>query len=165
LALPDQNKGLIVVLPNLLKALEQVRSRSGKIVFTNGCFDILHFGHVSYLNRARELGDVLVVGLNSDAGVKRLKGDRRPICSENERAEVLASLRCVDYVVLFDEDTPINLIKAIEPDFLVKGGDWPKEKIAGGDFVEKMGGVVCSLPLSEGFSTTSIIEKILKAYK
>lgn len=135
-------------------------ARAGKkVVFTNGCFDLLHIGHVRYLQEARSLGDILVVGLNTDASVKRLKGPARPIQSESDRAQILAALACVDFTVLFDEDTPENLIREIRPDILVKGGDWKIEQIAGGAFVKSIGGEVRSLQFIEGRSTTSIIEK------
>ncbi len=136
-------------------------SRPGKrIVFTNGCFDILHPGHVDYLARARDLGDLLVVGLNSDASVRRIKGTTRPVNPEHDRALVLGALACVDHVVIFSEDTPYRLIQAVLPDVLVKGGDWPVEKIVGRDIVEARGGRVLSIPLLPGYSTTRIIERI-----
>ena len=131
-----------------------------KIVFTNGCFDILHVGHVRYLKQASELGDILVVGLNNDDSVKRLKGVDRPVNSEKDRAELLTALGFVDYVVVFDEDTPYNLIKAIQPDVLVKGGDYKPEDVVGKDIVESRGGIVQILPFVEGKSTTGIINKI-----
>jgi len=131
-----------------------------KIVFTNGCFDVLHYGHVHYLAQARQMGDVLVVGLNSDASVRRLKGEGRPVNSEQARAFVLAALEMVDYVCLFEEDTPYELIAAVQPDVLVKGGDYSVDNIAGSDIVLKRNGKVCVLPFVDGFSSTSIIEKI-----
>lgn len=146
---------------DLEKRLEPLRKGS-KLVFTNGCFDILHVGHIKYLQQAKALGDVLVVGLNSDASVKRLKGDERPVQVEADRAEVLAALACVDFVCLFKEDTPIDLIKRVKPDYLVKGGDWPIEKIVGHDFVTSYGGQVKSLPFVPGRSTSSILERIKK---
>lgn len=135
-----------------------------KLVFTNGVFDILHVGHLRYLNQARGLGDALVIGLNSDASVKRLKGDKRPILPEAERAELLAGLACVDYVCIFEEDDPRELIKAIVPSVLVKGGDWPIDKILGRDTVEAAGGKVLSLPFVEGRSTTSIVQDIARKF-
>lgn len=144
------------------KTLEELAKRKEegkKIVFTNGCFDILHRGHVSYLNEARNLGDLLVIGLNSDASVKRLKGESRPINQENDRKFVLENLKSVDYVVIFQEDTPLELIKSITPDILVKGGDWPIEKIVGHEIVMQNGGKVMSLSFVDGYSTTKIIEK------
>lgn len=131
-----------------------------KIVFTNGCFDVLHFGHVRYLLEARKLGDVLVVGLNSDASVRRLKGESRPINGEKERAFVLAALSCVDYVVVFEEDTPKELVEFVKPDVLVKGGDYRLPDIVGADFVTRLGGVVTTIPFVEGFSSTRIIEQL-----
>lgn len=130
-----------------------------KIVFTNGCFDILHVGHVFCLAKARQMGDLLVVGLNSDDSVRRLKGSSRPINDESSRARVLAALEVVDYVVLFSEDTPYDLIVKVKPDVLVKGGDYNPDNIAGADFVTQRGGQVCIIPLVEGFSTTSIINR------
>lgn len=131
-----------------------------KIVFTNGCFDVLHFGHVHYLLEAKKLGDILVVGLNSDDSVRRLKGPSRPINGEKERAFVLAALSFVDYVVLFEEDTPGNLIKAVRPDVLVKGGDYALDQIVGADFVRENGGTVTTIPFVEGFSSSQIIEQL-----
>lgn len=133
-----------------------------KTVFTNGCFDILHSGHVQYLNEARALGDKLIVGLNSDLSVKRLKGEERPINTEDDRKFVLENLKAVDEVVIFGEDTPLELIELIKPDVLVKGGDWPIEKIVGHDFVTSSGGEVISLSFKDGYSTTSVLEQIKK---
>lgn len=134
-----------------------------KVVFTNGCFDILHRGHVSYLNEAKAQGDILVLGLNSDASVKRLKGESRPVNSEEDRKFILENLKCIDFVFIFDEDTPYELIKLLNPDVLVKGGDWKVDQIVGSDFVLKNGGEVKSLNFINGFSTTGTIEKILKS--
>lgn len=132
-----------------------------RLVFTNGCFDILHPGHVDLLQRARALGDGLVLGLNSDASVRRLgKGPERPLNSEAERAFVLAGLTCVDFIVVFDEDTPLELIQTVRPHVLVKGGDWPVEQIVGRDVVAAEGGEVVSLPLLSGYSTTGLVERI-----
>lgn len=147
-------------LDSLLEELSWRRRKGQKVVFTNGCFDILHAGHVEYLRRARELGDCLIVGLNSDASVRRLKGPRRPVNTVSDRALVLANLYSVDYVVVFDEDTPEGLIRAIRPDVLVKGADWPEEKIVGASFVRSYGGRVVRLPLLEGRSTSEIIRRI-----
>lgn len=141
------------------KEFREIHS-SKKIVFTNGCFDILHRGHVAYLNEAKSLGDLLIVGLNSDASVKRLKGESRPINSEQDRKFVLENLKSVDAVFIFNEDTPYNLISSTEPDILVKGGDWKVEEIVGSDLVLARGGVVKSLQFVDGFSTTNTIEKI-----
>ena len=136
-------------------------NQSKKIVFTNGCFDILHRGHVTYLNAARSLGDILVIGLNSDASVKRLKGDKRPINNEDDRKFLLENLKAVDGVFIFNEDTPLELIKSIKPHVLVKGGDWQVEQIVGAQEVLSWGGRVQSLNFVDGFSTTGTIEKII----
>lgn len=135
-----------------------------KVVFTNGCFDILHAGHAQYLAKAKALGDVLIIGLNADASVRRLKGEKRPVNSEEDRAYVLKALRAVDAVVVFEEDTPAELIAELIPDVLVKGGDWAIDKIVGRDIVEANGGTVQTISFLEGRSTTGTIEKILAAY-
>ncbi len=135
------------------------------VVFTNGCFDILHAGHVQYLEKAKALGDMLVVAINSDASVRRLKGERRPINSEQDRAYILSRLKPVDLVVLFDDDTPLRVIEALLPDVLVKGNDWAIENIVGKDVVEAAGGEVRTIEFLDGRSTTGTIEKILKAYR
>ncbi|NTV05188.1 MAG: D-glycero-beta-D-manno-heptose 1-phosphate adenylyltransferase [Chlorobiaceae bacterium] len=147
------------------EAAEKVRTwqvAGKKVVFSNGCFDILHAGHVEYLTAARELGDMLVIGLNSDASVSRLKGKSRPVCCETDRAKVLSALQVVDAVIIFDEDTPEELIGALLPDILVKGADWNIEQIAGARTVLDNGGEVLTLPLLEGRSTSGIIEKIMR---
>lgn len=138
----------------------EARGANKKVVFTNGCFDIIHPGHVFYLTEAKKLGDILVVGLNTDASVKRLKGNSRPINNEQDRATVLDALKPVDYVVLFDEDTPLELIKVVRPDFLVKGSDYNRDNIIGADFVESYGGKVITIQFVEGKSTTNIINKM-----
>ncbi len=148
----------------LKKALKVHRSRGERIVFTNGCFDILHVGHVRYLKAAKTLGEVLLVGLNSDASVRSIKGDDRPINSEKDRAEVLAALACVNYITVFEEPDPLNLIEEVAPDVLVKGADWEASQIVGADLVQGRGGRVVRIPVVEGISTTRLIEKILKAY-
>lgn len=140
--------------------LETCRKNNKKIVFSNGCFDILHRGHVEYLAKAAAFGDVMIIGLNSDASVKRLKGPSRPINDENARAFVLAGLEFVNAVVLFDEDTPYNLIKTVQPDVLVKGSDYKPENIVGYDIVTAKGGKVETIDLVEGYSTTEIINKM-----
>ncbi len=131
-----------------------------RIVFTNGCFDIIHPGHIAYLSKAKDFGDILVIGLNSDDSVRQLKGENRPIIPEKERAFMLASLRFVDAVVVFDEETPINLIEMLQPDVLVKGKDYKAEEIVGYDIVKAKGGTVETIELVEGFSTTSLIDKL-----
>jgi D-beta-D-heptose 7-phosphate kinase/D-beta-D-heptose 1-phosphate adenosyltransferase len=142
----------------------ELRDRLGAgrrvVVFTNGVFDILHPGHVRYLQAARALGDALIVGLNADASVRRNKGSGRPINPQQERAEILEALECVDAVVLFDDDTPARIIKAIEPDILVKGADWAENAIVGRDTVEARGGQVVRVPIEQGYSTTEIIRRI-----
>jgi D-glycero-beta-D-manno-heptose 1-phosphate adenylyltransferase len=154
---------MIVELKELLELLEKVR-RKQKIVFTNGCFDILHAGHADYLNKAKSLGDILVVGINSDASVRRIKGEKRPILPQQMRAYLLDNLKPVDYVVIFEEDTPLELIKAIKPDVLVKGADWDLERIVGADFVLSYGGRVERIPFSFDISTSKVIERILRLY-
>lgn len=149
-----------ITLDNLIKQLEISRHKGEKIVFTNGCFDILHAGHVRYLKQAAELGDRLIVGLNSDESISRLKGKERPVVSLEERLEVLASLNCVDWVIPFSDDTPASLISAIKPDFLTKGGDYIIEEIVGYSTVTSYGGQVITLPFVPGCSTSSIIDKI-----
>lgn len=143
-------------------ALEEflAKNKDKKIVFTNGCFDILHKGHVTYLNEAKKLGDLLVIGLNSDASVKRLKGPERPINNETDRQYVMSQLKPVDFVEIFTEDTPLNLILKVQPKILVKGGDWKIEQIVGGKEVVENGGDVYSLNFVNGYSTTNIINKI-----
>ncbi len=151
----------IVDLTNAKRLCNIWRMKGDRIVFTNGCFDILHRGHVEYLQEAASLGDRLVIGVNSDASVKRQgKGPERPLNDQDSRAKVLAALRLVDAVVIFDEDTPLALIEAIVPDVLVKGGDWSEDRIVGADVVRKNGGEVRSLKLVDGFSTTALVEKI-----
>lgn len=148
----------------LVSLLTKQRQQGRRIVFTNGCFDLMHVGHTRYLAAARALGDLLVVGVNSDASVKTLnKGADRPIVPDHQRAEVVAALACVDYVVLFEEPDPSSLIAALQPDVLVKGGDWPPEKIVGRETVEARGGRVQTIPLVPGVSTTALIERIRTA--
>ena len=142
-----------------VKQFSEFRNDLQNVVFTNGCFDIIHAGHIDYLSKARNLGDVLVVGLNSDESVRRLKGPQRPINDVDARSKVLASLFFVDYVIVFEEDTPLNLIKSVRPDILVKGGDYTRDTVVGADFVESYGGKVVILPFIKGYSTTSILNK------
>lgn len=143
--------------------LDSHRRNGRRIVFTNGCFDLMHPGHVRYLEQARSLGDMLIVAVNSDASVRRLKGPERPVQNEQDRCEVMAALHCVDFVTVFTEDTPFEIISQLRPDVLVKGGDWSKENIVGRDIVEAGGGQVLSISFEEGFSTTRIIERIRRA--
>jgi rfaE bifunctional protein nucleotidyltransferase chain/domain len=155
-----------IFIQNLKEFLLKFQSiRKGKkVVFTNGCFDIIHAGHVHYLQECKKLGDILIVGINSDESIKKIKGDKRPIVPLEMRGFVLSQIQGVDYVIPFEEETPINLIKVIRPDILVKGGDWPVEKIVGKDFVEEYGGKVLTIPFRYKISTTQIIEEILKKY-
>jgi rfaE bifunctional protein nucleotidyltransferase chain/domain len=144
----------------LVAAVRRIQRGGGKVVFTNGCFDVLHVGHVRYLQAARALGDALVVGVNADASVRRLKGPGRPLTPQRERAEILAALGCVDFTTIFGADTPLRLIEAVRPDVLVKGGDWPVERIVGREAVEAAGGVVRAIPFVKGRSTTALIGRI-----
>ena len=144
----------------LKRVIAYLRKQGKKIVFTNGCFDILHYGHIKYLQDAKGLADVLVLGLNSDSSVKKIKGSARPINKQLDRARVLSALSCVDYLTIFSEDTPLRLIRLIQPDVLVKGGDWQTEKIVGADFVKARGGKVLAIPYIKGYSTTQQIKKI-----
>ncbi|MCX7981786.1 MAG: D-glycero-beta-D-manno-heptose 1-phosphate adenylyltransferase [Syntrophales bacterium] len=157
--------GQILTREELLTVINTLHREGKKIVFTNGCFDLIHIGHVRYLREAKKLGDVLIIGLNSDESVKRLKGPGRPIINQEDRAEILSSLEFVDFVTVFEEDTPINIISVIEPDVLVKGGDWPVEEIVGNEVVKKRGGKVVTLPFTEGKSTTRIIQRILEGHQ
>jgi D-beta-D-heptose 7-phosphate kinase/D-beta-D-heptose 1-phosphate adenosyltransferase len=151
-------------LTEMVEIRRQLRAQGEKLVFTNGCFDILHVGHVRYLNQARAMGDKLAVGVNSDESVQGFKGKGRPVVPEQDRAEVLAALSCVDYVIIFDEPTPQRVIDAIVPDVLAKGADWGLSEIVGRETVEKAGGAVKNIPLVEGASTTRIIRKILQVF-
>jgi len=144
---------------------QKSKEEGKKVVFTNGVFDIIHSGHVDYLNKAKALGDILIVGLNSDISVKKIKGEKRPIIPERDRAFVLSNLKAVDFVVLFDDETPKKLIDEIIPDFLVKGGDWPLDKIVGRDTVVKNGGEVKNIDFVNFYSTSQIINTILKRSK
>ena len=152
----------ITTVHELLPALSKRRQEGNKIVFTNGCFDLLHIGHTRYLQEARRLGDLLIVGLNSDASVRSLNKDsNRPIVPEDQRAEILSALTCVDFVVLFDEVDPLALIQTLRPDVLVKGGDWTLDRIIGREEVEAQGGSVHCIPLTPGISTTHLIQRIV----
>lgn len=158
-------KNSLVSREELKNIVESLKEDGKKIVFTNGCFDILHAGHVDYLAKAKAKGDILVLGLNTDASVSRIKGELRPIINEEERAFVLSNLRSVDYVTLFDEDTPIELISTIIPNVLVKGADWAIKDIVGGDFVIQNGGSVEPIEIVVDQSTSKIVDKIKKSYK
>ena len=147
-------------LSNALALVSRLREAGRTVVFTNGVFDLLHPGHLRYLQHARTLGDALIVGLNSDRSVRAIKGPERPINPEHERAEVLAALACVDGVVIFDEDTPHDVIAALQPDVLVKGADWAEDAIVGRDIVEARGGTVVRVAIEPGYSTTAILQKI-----
>lgn len=154
----------ILSLDQLRTERELLRQAGKKVVFTNGCFDLLHPGHVRYLQQARALGDSLIVALNSDRSVRELKGEKRPILTEAERSEVMAALACVDFVTVFDEPTPREIISALLPDILVKGGDWGIDSIIGREEVEAAGGKVMSLAFVEGCSTTDVIDRIAQRY-
>lgn len=151
-------------LNDLKSERARLKGAGKKVVFTNGCFDLLHPGHTRYLQAARALGHFLVVGVNSDRSVRAIKGAQRPIQEQETRAELLSALECVDAVVLFDEETPYNLIRELAPDVLVKGGDWQEDEIVGADLVKQAGGTVKRIPYVEGFSTSGLIRKILKLY-
>ena len=154
----------IITAEKLIPRLNALRESGRKIVFTNGCFDILHVGHIRYLASARSEGDLLVIGLNSDVSVRKIKGENRPIIAQNQRAEILAGLSVVDYVVLFDEPDPMALIEKLIPDVLVKGEDWTEDDIVGGHFVKSKGGRIVRVEFVEETSTSGIIERIVKRY-
>lgn len=160
---PEQAK---ILTPDEFSEIRENLKKSGKkLVFTNGCFDILHKGHADYLFKARLLGDAMIVAINTDASVKRIKGEKRPINNENDRAFMLANLKSVDYVTFFGEDTPQEIINKIVPDYLVKGADWDISKVIGRDVVEANGGKVLTIELTPDRSTTNVIEKVLDAYQ
>jgi rfaE bifunctional protein nucleotidyltransferase chain/domain len=154
----------IVTVPDISSIADRLRKDGKAIVFTNGCFDLVHAGHVSYLSAAADLGDALILGLNTDASVKKIKGEKRPVISQGQRACVVAALQMVDYVVLFDAPDPLGLIETIRPDVLVKGADWPEHAIVGADFVKARGGRVARINLAPGISTTAIIQRIGAVY-
>jgi len=156
--------GKIVSFSGIQKLARQYKEAKKTIVFTNGCFDILHAGHVTYLTRAAEFGDIFILGLNSDLSVKCIKGEKRPVMGQDHRLVVIAALACIDHVVLFEEPDPEALIEAICPDVLVKGADWPEDQIIGGDFVKQSGGRIERVCLEPDISTTKIIERIGKLY-
>ena len=144
--------------------LDELRKKGKKIAFTNGCFDILHVGHVRYLREAKKTADILILALNNDTSVRSIKGEKRPLVCDEERAEVLAALEFIDFVTIFPELTPLELITYLKPDILIKGGDWPEEKVVGREEVKKWGGTVIIIPEVAGKSTTNIVEKIKKVY-
>ena len=153
---------LVLIQSDLDITVDRYKAEGKKIVFTNGCFDLLHIGHVRYLQQAKSLADILIVGINTDRSIRKLKGPDRPIQNENDRAEILASLKSVNHTILFDEETPLNLIRKIKPHYLVKGGDWKISEIVGSDFVLGYGGDVRSLQFVQGQSTSLLIEKSQK---
>lgn len=155
-------KDKIKPLNQLIKIIPILKKSGKKIVFTNGCFDILHYGHAKYLEEAKKKGDILVVGVNSDASIQRIKGKKRPIVGENNRLHLLAALESVDFAVLFKEDTPLDTIKKIRPDILIKGADWKRKDIVGADFIKSYGGRVSTVKLVKGLSTTNLIKIIVK---
>ncbi|PIV21381.1 MAG: D-glycero-beta-D-manno-heptose 1-phosphate adenylyltransferase [Deltaproteobacteria bacterium CG_4_8_14_3_um_filter_45_9] len=149
----------------LLRIIKHLKAKGKRIIFTNGCFDLLHVGHIRYLEEARALGDVLIVGVNSDSSVRKLKGSKRPVLPEEERAEILSGLGCVDYIIIFDEIDPLKLITSLQPNVLAKGGDWTKEQTVGKKVVERSGGEVVIIPFVQGASTSNLIKTILKRYE
>lgn len=153
-----------MVLEDFLPIRDKLKEQGKTLTFTNGCFDILHSGHLRVLQEAKDAGDFLIVGVNSDKSIRRLKGPHRPVISEKERATLLAALKMVDYVIIFHEDTPFELINAILPDVLVKGADWGDDEIVGSDIVRENGGKVLRVPLEKGHSTTGIIQRILEGH-
>ena len=156
----DRLNSKIINIAELERLLARLRFLNKKIVFTNGCFDIIHRGHVEYLMKANELGDVMFLGLNSDSSIRKLKGNNRPVQDQVSRAKILASMIFISYVILFDEETPYNLIKIVQPDILVKGGDYDIKNIVGYDIVTGKGGQVLTIPFVEGYSTSAIIKKL-----
>ncbi len=149
----------------LLKIIKNLKSKGKRIVLTNGCFDLLHLGHVRYLEEAKSRGDILVVAVNSDSSVRKLKGPKRPILPEADRTEILSGLECVDYITIFNEPDPLKLITSLKPDLLVKGGDWAREQIVGREVVENSGGELLIIPFIKGSSTTNVIDTILRRFQ
>ena len=164
-SVPMNTKAKIVKLPTLKKTVARLRKKRCKVAFTNGCFDILHAGHVSYLQQAKKTNRVLIVGLNSDRSIQKIKGPKRPIVNEKARATLLAALACVDYVILFDEDTPLKLIETLKPDILIKGADWKGKGAVGSNAVQASGGKVEFIKFIRGFSSTDIIKRISQSAK
>ena len=156
---------MILTADEFLQIRKKLKEEKKKIVFTNGCFDILHAGHVDYLNKAKAMGDILLVALNSDSSIRRIKGEKRPVVNQDERAFIMENLKCVDYVTFFDEDTPAEIIEKLVPDVLVKGADWSIDKIIGRNVVEKNGGEVKTIEFVNFQSTSKIIETIIERYK
>ena len=154
----------IISLTSLKRKVRRLKQNGQRVVFTNGCFDILHYGHVKYLQDARSKGDYLVVAVNSDSSVKKIKAKNRPVIGQSDRLKILAALSSVDFVVLFNDNNPLRLIKALKPDILIKGADWSKQKIIGADFVESYGGKVLTVSLVKGRSTSALIEKIVRDF-
>lgn len=152
-------------LSQLQNIVGQFKSEGKTVVFTNGCFDLIHPGHIMYLCEAKEMGDLLIVGLNSDASIRKIKGKDRPIINEAGRITILSGLECVDYIAVFDESTPLKLIKTLKPDIIVKGADWKDKGIIGADFVRSYGGEVRTVNLVKGYSTTNLIKKIVQRFK
>ena len=156
---------MILTADEFLPIRKKLKEEKKKIVFTNGCFDILHAGHVDYLNKAKAMGDILLVALNSDSSIRRIKGEKRPVVNQDERAFIMENLKCVDYVTFFDEDTPAEIIEKLVPDVLVKGADWSIDRIIGRDVVENNGGEVKTIEFVNFQSTSKIIETIIERYK
>jgi len=148
----------------LKKIIFKLKKKGKKIVFTNGCFDLLHYGHIKYLEDAKRKGDILIVAINSDASVKKIKGNKRPIVNQQDRLSLIAALESVDYAILFNEETPLKVIKELRPDILVKGADWDKKQIVGTDFVLSYGGRISTIRLTKGRSTTNLIKKIVEIF-
>lgn len=155
----------LLSLASILKIRKKAISQGKTVVFTNGCFDLLHRGHIEYLSKAKKLGDILIVGLNSDSSVRKIKGKSRPLMAQKDRATILSALECIDYIVIFNEKTPLRLISILKPDILVKGADYRKYEIVGKEIVEARGGKVIRIPFIKGYSTTSFLERIRKLSK
>jgi rfaE bifunctional protein nucleotidyltransferase chain/domain len=151
-------------LSSLKRKVDSLKQNGKRVVFTNGCFDVLHYGHIKYLQDAKGCGDYLVVAVNSDSSIRKIKGKNRPVIGQSDRLKTVAALACVDFVVLFNEDNPLKLIKSLKPDILIKGADWSREKIVGADFVESYGGKVLTVKLVKGRSTSALIEKIVRDF-
>ena len=163
--MPSFNFSKIIPFSKIRALASSLKAKKKRIVFTNGCFDLIHAGHIKYLNKAKALGDVLIVGINSDSSIRKIKGPKRPIVEQGDRAAVVAALQSVDYISIFNDTTPIKLIKAVRPDVLVKGADWQVSGIVGGDFVKSYGGKVRAISLVKGRSTSKLIRKIADRFK